>query len=63
MDHHEEKAVTFRLLEEDLDEYGFPKLRITWADETKAYNLSEDRSSYTGIDFMQFHHFDAGMYC
>jgi len=46
--------VNFRLLEEDLDEYGFPKLQITWADETKVYNLSEDHSAKTGIDFIQF---------
>ena len=53
-DGEEEEAVTFRLLEEDLDEYGFPKLQITWDDDTKVYNLSEDRSSFTGIDFVQF---------
>ena len=46
--------VNFRLLEEDLDEYGFPKLQITWADETKVYNLSEDHSAKTGIEFIQF---------
>lgn len=51
---HEEKTVTFRLLEENLDEYGFPKLQIGWADETKVYNLSEDHSAKTGIDFIQF---------
>ena len=54
MKHHEEEAVNFRLLEEDLDEYGFPKLQITWDDETKVYNLSEDHSAKTGIDFIQF---------
>ena len=46
--------VNFRLLEEDLDEYGFPKLQITWADETKVYSLSEDHSAKTGIEFIQF---------
>ena len=53
-DYQEEKTVNFRLLEEDLDEYGFPKLQITWDDQTKVYNLSEDRSAQTGIDFIQF---------
>ena len=53
-ENYEEEAVTFRLLEEDLDEYGFPRLQITWDDETKVYNLSEDRGAYTGIDFIQF---------
>ena len=53
-DGEEVAAVTFRLLEEDLDEYGVPKLQITWDDDTKVYNLSEDRSSFTGIDFVQF---------
>ena len=53
-DGEEVAAVTFRLLEEDLDEYGVPNLQITWDDDTKVYNLSEDRSSFTGIDFVQF---------
>ena len=52
MKHHEEEAVNFRLLEEDIDEYRFPKLQIIWDDETKVYNLSEDHSAKTDIDFM-----------
>ena len=52
MKHHKEETVNFRLLEEDLDEYEFPKLQIIWDDETKVYNLSEDHSAKTGIDFM-----------
>ena len=53
-DYQEEKTVNFRLLEEDLDEYGFPKLQITWDDQTKVYNISEDRSAQTGIDSIKF---------
>ena len=52
MKYNEEEAVNFRLLEEDLDEYEFPKLQIIWDDESKVYNLSEDHSAKTGIDFM-----------
>ena len=30
------------------------RLTSAWSDETKVYNLSEDHSAKTGIDFIQF---------